>query len=79
MVHLAPVPKKYLMNINHGKKKLEMQPVKFLDQFRDFGPNMTNVRKALSKKINCNENNLVPVVNATIKHRTYNHYAAFCC
>ena len=26
---------------------------------------MTNVRKALSKKINCNVNNLVPVVNAT--------------
>ena len=46
-------------------KKLENQPVKFLDQFRDFGPNMTNVREALSKKINCNVNNLVPVVNAT--------------
>ena len=47
------------------QKKLERQPVKFLDQFRDFGPNMTNVREALSKKINCNVNNLVPVVNAT--------------
>ncbi len=58
-------PKKIFNEYQSWQKKLEMQPVKFLDQFRDFGPNMTNVRKALSKKINCNENNLVPVVNAT--------------
>ena len=47
------------------QKKLENQPVKFLDQYRDFGPNMKNVRKILSQKINCNSNNLAPVVNAT--------------
>ena len=58
-------PKKIFNEYQSWQKKLENQPVKFLDQFRDFGPNMTNVRKALSKKINCNVNNLVPVVNAT--------------
>jgi len=58
-------PKKIFNEYQSWQKKLEMQPVKFLDQFRDFGPNMTNVREALSKKINCNVNNLVPVVNAT--------------
>ena len=58
-------PKKIFNEYQSWQKKLENQPVKFLDQFRDFGPNMTNVREALSKKINCNVNNLVPVVNAT--------------
>ena len=58
-------PKKIFNEYQSWQKKLEKQPVKFLDQFRDFGPNMTNVREALSKKINCNVNNLVPVVNAT--------------
>ena len=58
-------PKVIFNEYQSWQKKLENQPVKFLDQFRDFGPNMTNVRKALSKKINCNVNNLVPVVNAT--------------
>ena len=58
-------PKVIFNEYQSWQKKLENQPVKFLDQFRDFGPNMTNVREALSKKINCNVNNLVPVVNAT--------------
>ena len=58
-------PKKIFNEYQSWQKKLENQPVKFLDQFRDFGPNMTNVREALSKKISCNVNNLVPVVNAT--------------
>ena len=58
-------PKKIFNEYQSWQKKLENQPVKFLDQFRDFGPNMTNVREALSKIINCNVNNLVPVVNAT--------------
>ena len=58
-------PKKIFNEYQSWQKKLENQPVKFLDQFRDFGPNMTNVREALSIKINCNVNNLVPVVNAT--------------
>ncbi len=58
-------PKEIFNEYQSWQKKLENQPVKFLDQYRDFGPNMTNVRKALSKKINCNINNLVPVVNAT--------------
>ena len=58
-------PKIIFNEYQSWQKKLENQPVKFLDQFRDFGPNMTNVREALSKKINCNVNNLVPVVNAT--------------
>ncbi len=58
-------PKVIFNEYQSWQKKLENQPVKFLYQFRDFGPNMTNVREALSKKINCNVNNLVPVVNAT--------------
>ena len=58
-------PKVIFNEYQSWQKKLENQPVKFLDQFRDFGHNMTNVREALSKKINCNVNNLVPVVNAT--------------
>ena len=58
-------PKVIFNEYQSWQKKLENQPVKFLDQFRDFGPNMTNVREALSIKINCNVNNLVPVVNAT--------------
>ena len=58
-------PKVIFNEYQSWQKKLENQPVKFLDQFRDFGPNMRNVREALSKKINCNVNNLVPVVNAT--------------
>ena len=58
-------PKVIFNEYQSWQKKLEKQPVKFLDQFRDFGPNMMNVREALSKKINCNVNNLVPVVNAT--------------
>ena len=58
-------PKEIFSEYQSWQKKLETQPVKFLDQYRDFGPNMTNVRKALSKNLNCNINNLVPVVNAT--------------
>ena len=58
-------PKEIFSEYQSWQKKLENQPVKFLDQYRDFGPNMTNVRKALSKNLNCNINNLVPVVNAT--------------
>ena len=58
-------PKVIFNEYQSWQKKLERQPVKFLDQYRDFGPNMINVREALSKKINCNVNNLVPVVNAT--------------
>ena len=58
-------PIKIFNEYQSWQKKLENQPVKFLDQYRDFGPNMTNVRKILSKKINCNLNNLAPVVNAT--------------
>ena len=58
-------PKEIFSEYQSWQKKLENQPVKFLDQYRDFGPNMTNVRKALSKNLNCNINNLVPVINAT--------------
>ena len=58
-------PKEIFSEYQSWQKKLENQPVKFLDKYRDFGPNMTNVRKALSKNLNCNINNLVPVVNAT--------------
>ena len=58
-------PIKIFNEYQSWQKKLENQPVKFLDQYRDFGPNMTNVRKILSQKINCNSNNLAPVVNAT--------------
>ncbi|MDC0216896.1 aminotransferase class V-fold PLP-dependent enzyme [Pelagibacteraceae bacterium] len=58
-------PKEIFNEYQSWQKKLETQPVKFLDQYRDFGPNMTNVRKVLSKNINSNINNLVPVVNAT--------------
>ena len=58
-------PKEIFKEYQSWQKKLENQPVKFLDQFRDFGPNMTNVRRALSNNINSNINNVVPVVNAT--------------
>ena len=58
-------PIKIFNEYQSWQKKLENQPVKFLDQYRDFGPNMKNVRKILSQKINCNSNNLAPVVNAT--------------
>jgi len=46
-------PKEIFNEYQSWQKKLETQPVKFLDQYRDFGPNMINVRKALSKNINC--------------------------
>ena len=58
-------PKDIFNEYQLWQKKLENQPVKFLDQFRDFGPNMTNVRRVLSNNINSNINNIVPVVNAT--------------
>ena len=58
-------PKEIFKEYQSWQKKLENQPVKFLDQFRDFAPNMTNVRRALSNNINSNINNVVPVVNAT--------------
>lgn len=58
-------PIKVFNDYQSWQKKLENQPVKFLDQYRDFGPNMKNIRKILSQKINCNSNNLAPVVNAT--------------
>ena len=45
-------PIKIFNEYQSWQEKLENQPVKFLDQYRDFGPNMTNVRKILSKKIN---------------------------
>ena len=58
-------PKIVFKSYQNWQLKLENQPVKFLDQSRDFNKHMKYTRTFLAKELNVNPNDLVGVVNAT--------------